>query len=135
MPPLNDDGLHLRYRNFRTSPLTRTVVLNAPSLDRPDLRSRDCLMAATRLRKAAARKQERGQVASGLLTLMKVSAMNINKLRRLARSYGYGLSSRNGGWMIFDRWTNTVVDGADYNLNPSEVAERLPALAREGWAL
>lgn len=61
--------------------------------------------------------------------------MNIDKLRRLARSYGYGLSSRNGGWMIFDCWTNTVVDGVEYDLSPAEVSERLPALAREGWAI
>ena len=37
-----------------------------PSPSRPDLRLDDCLRAVTRLGNAAVRKQERGQVASGL---------------------------------------------------------------------
>lgn len=61
--------------------------------------------------------------------------MTIERLRRVARKSGYGLSSRNGGWMIYDRWTNTVVDGSDYDLSLKDVAKRLPAIAREGWAV
>lgn len=61
--------------------------------------------------------------------------MTIERLRRVARKSGYGLSTRHGGWMIYDRWTNTVVDGSDFDLSQQDVAERLPDLAREGWAL
>lgn len=61
--------------------------------------------------------------------------MNIERLRRMARKSGFGLSTRNGGWMIFDKWANTVVDGPSFELSLQDVAERLPALHRDGWAL
>jgi hypothetical protein len=66
---------------------------------------------------------------------VKEIAMSIERLRRVARKSGYSLSTRHGGWMIIDRWSNTVVDGSAYDLSVQDLAERLPALKREGWAL